>query len=72
MGYPNWSRPLKIVNIPGLVFSISAKRKSKGNEQVKHAAKLLAETHINFLGFVEGNDIFAGTVDVVVTDGFTG
>jgi len=44
----------------------------KGNEQVKHAAKLLAETHINFLGFVEGNDIFAGTVDVVVTDGFTG
>ena len=44
----------------------------KGNEQVKLAAKLLAETHINFVGFVEGNDIFAGTVDVVVTDGFTG
>lgn len=44
----------------------------KGNEQVKKAAKLLAETHINFVGFVEGNDIFSGEVDVVVTDGFTG
>lgn len=44
----------------------------KGNEQVKQAAKLLTDTHINFVGFVEGNDIFAGNVDVVVTDGFTG
>jgi glycerol-3-phosphate acyltransferase PlsX len=44
----------------------------KGNEQVKEAARLLAKTHINFLGFVEGNDIFGGNVDVVVTDGFTG
>lgn len=44
----------------------------KGNEQVKQAAKLLAESHINFVGFVEGNDIFSGEVDVVVTDGFTG
>ena len=44
----------------------------KGNEQVKQAAKLMAETHINFVGFVEGTDIFTGHVDVVVTDGFTG
>lgn len=44
----------------------------KGNEQVKQAAKLLAESHVNFVGFVEGNDIFSGEVDVVVTDGFTG
>ncbi|MFZ4655051.1 MAG: phosphate acyltransferase PlsX [Methylococcaceae bacterium] len=44
----------------------------KGNEQVKRAAKLLTGTHINFIGFVEGNDIFSGHVDVVVTDGFTG
>lgn len=44
----------------------------KGDEQVKQAAKMLGETHINFVGFVEGNDIFSGHVDVVVTDGFTG
>lgn len=44
----------------------------KGNEQVKQAAKMLVDTHINFIGFVEGNDIFSGNVDIVVTDGFTG
>lgn len=44
----------------------------KGNEQVKQAARLIAESHINFVGYVEGNDIFTGNVDVVVTDGFVG
>ncbi len=47
----------------------------KGNDAVKGAAAILqAETHlpIKFYGFVEGDDIGAGTVDVVVTDGFTG
>lgn len=44
----------------------------KGNEQVKQAVKLIAESHVNFIGFVEGNDIFMGDVDVVVTDGFIG
>lgn len=46
----------------------------KGNEAVKKAALILQETHlpIKFHGFVEGDDIGAGTVDVIVTDGFTG
>jgi glycerol-3-phosphate acyltransferase PlsX len=44
----------------------------KGNEQVKQAAKLIADSHINFVGYVEGNDIYTGNVDVVVTDGFVG
>ncbi len=46
----------------------------KGNDAVKTAANALRETHLPlaFYGFVEGNDICAGTVDVVVTDGFTG
>jgi glycerol-3-phosphate acyltransferase PlsX len=46
----------------------------KGNDAVKTAAATLRESHlpINFFGFVEGNDICAGTVDVVVTDGFSG
>jgi glycerol-3-phosphate acyltransferase PlsX len=44
----------------------------KGNEQVKQAARLIAESHINFVGYVEGNDIFTGNVDIVVTDGFVG
>ncbi len=44
----------------------------KGNEQVKQAARLLAASHVNFIGFVEGNDIFSESVDIVVTDGFVG
>ena len=44
----------------------------KGNEQVKEAAKLLAASHLNYIGYVEGDDIFKGTADVVVCDGFVG
>jgi len=45
----------------------------KGDDRVRQAAEILrADTGINFFGFVEGHDIAAGTVDVVVTDGFTG
>ena len=44
----------------------------KGNERVKEAARLLADSNINYVGFVEGDNIYAGTVDVVVCDGFIG
>ncbi len=46
----------------------------KGNDAVRQAATILAESDlpIRFHGFVEGDDIGAGTVDVIVTDGFTG
>ncbi len=44
----------------------------KGNEQVKEAAQLLADANINYIGYVEGDDIFLGAVDVVVCDGFIG
>jgi glycerol-3-phosphate acyltransferase PlsX len=46
----------------------------KGVEQVKEAGRLLRELELplNYAGFVEGDDIGKGTVDVVVTEGFTG
>jgi glycerol-3-phosphate acyltransferase PlsX len=45
----------------------------KGNEKVKEAARLLSSSSlINYVGFVEGDDIYKGTVDVVVCDGFVG
>src|SRR5271156_5897429 len=44
----------------------------KGNETVQTAHTLIAESGVNYVGFVEGHDIFTGKVDVVVTDGFTG
>src|SRR5437879_1573372 len=44
----------------------------KGNETVQAAHILLAASDLNYVGFVEGHDIFSDKVDVVVTDGFTG
>jgi glycerol-3-phosphate acyltransferase PlsX len=44
----------------------------KGNETVKRAAELLRDSGLNFHGNVEGDDIFKGTTDVVVCDGFVG
>jgi glycerol-3-phosphate acyltransferase PlsX len=47
----------------------------KGNEEIKQASRLLRESafeHLDYRGFVEGDDIGKGTVDVVVTEGFTG
>jgi glycerol-3-phosphate acyltransferase PlsX len=45
---------------------------SKGTDRTKEAFKILKETGLNFIGNVEGRDVFNGTVDVIVTDGFTG
>lgn len=44
----------------------------KGNEVVKQAAELLRASHLNFYGNVEGDDIYKGTTDLVVCDGFVG
>ena len=48
----------------------------KGSDTIKRAAELLraaaADGHLNFHGNVEGNDIFKGTTDIVVCDGFVG
>ncbi len=44
----------------------------KGHDAVQQAHELIAQRKLNYVGFVEGNDIFSDRVDVVVTDGFTG
>ena len=44
----------------------------KGNEQIRKASEILEESNINYIGYVEGDDIFKGTVDVIVCDGFIG
>ena len=44
----------------------------KGNEQVKEAARLLRTSPLHFIGNVEGSDLYRGTADVVVCDGFVG
>jgi glycerol-3-phosphate acyltransferase PlsX len=45
---------------------------TKGNRLVQESHQLLKKTNLNFIGNIEGQDILAGTADVIVTDGFTG
>jgi phosphate acyltransferase len=46
--------------------------KIKGNDTVRQTAAMLAASDLNYIGFVEGNDIAAHKADVIVCDGFTG
>ena len=45
---------------------------TKGHDTVRDAAAKLNQSSLNYVGFIEGNEIFSGKTDVVVTDGFTG
>ncbi len=45
---------------------------SKGTEFIKEAHTLLSESKLNFIGNIEGRDIYAGTADIILCDGFVG
>lgn len=45
---------------------------SKGTDFIKEAHTLLSESKLNFIGNIEGRDIYAGTADIVLCDGFVG
>ena len=44
----------------------------KGNSRIKQAARMLADSDIHYIGFVEGDDLYLGSADVIVCDGFVG
>ncbi len=60
------------VDRPKVALLNVGEEKSKGTEEVKKAYGLLMESDLNFIGNIEGRDIFNGKADVVVCDGFTG
>ena len=57
---------------PSIGLMSIGEEESKGSDRTKEAFKVLKETGLNFVGNVEGRDVFNGAVDVIVTDGFTG
>lgn len=65
------NRVLK-VDDPQIGLLSIGEEENKGNELVQASHKLLSQSALNFIGNVEGRDIPAGKVDVVITDGFTG
>ena len=61
------------INKPKIGILNIGTEKEKGTEVLEETYDLLSKTStLNFYGFVEGNDITKGTVDVIVTDGFSG
>ena len=58
--------------IPVLVCSVLVEETGKGNALVKETYDLLKQSPLNFIGNVEGRDVYKGDVDVIVCDGFVG
>lgn len=71
MGHTYAESILGIKNPRVGILSIG-EEEGKGNELVKETYPLLKKTKLNFLGNAEGRDIYAGTFDVIVCDGFVG
>ena len=70
----SFARAVLGLNAPTFGLLNVGSEELKGDDRVRAAAEILRDSHIgaNFHGFIEGHDIAAGTVDIVVTDGFTG
>ncbi|PID41555.1 MAG: phosphate acyltransferase [Proteobacteria bacterium] len=61
------------INEPRVALLNVGEEEVKGNEQVRLASHLLRESNdLNYVGFVEGGDLFTGVADVIVCDGFVG
>lgn len=71
MGSIYAEKVLKIAN-PRVGLLSNGEEAGKGNELVKETYPLLQSSGLNFVGNIEGKELFGGAVDVAVTDGFTG
>ena len=67
-----YARTIFNIDIPKIWLLGIGEEDAKGNELTKEAFKLLKESNMNFIGNVEGKDVFTGNADVVVCDGFVG
>jgi glycerol-3-phosphate acyltransferase PlsX len=67
-----YSRAIFGIRRPRVGLLSIGEEDTKGNELTKEAFKSLKRAPLNFIGNVEGRDIFKGDVDVIVCDGFTG
>jgi glycerol-3-phosphate acyltransferase PlsX len=67
-----YAQKMRGVQKPRVGLLSNGEEAGKGNELVKSTYPLLEGSGLNFIGNVEGKELFAGVADVVVTDGFTG
>ncbi|MFO1391379.1 MAG: phosphate acyltransferase PlsX [Agitococcus sp.] len=66
------ARALAGINQPRIGLLNIGEEEIKGNEQIKQAHQLLKASSLNYVGYIEGDDIFKDEADVVVCDGFVG
>jgi glycerol-3-phosphate acyltransferase PlsX len=71
MGY-FYAQEIVGVEEPRIGLLSIGEEEGKGSDSVKEAFKVLEEAGLNFVGNVEGSDVFSGDVDVIVCDGFVG
>ncbi len=67
-----YASKVRQISNPRVAILSNGEEAGKGNELVKESYPLLAQSGLNFIGNVEGKELFGGMADVVVTDGFTG
>lgn len=67
-----YAREILRYNRPRVGLLSNGTEETKGNEVTREALMLCKQVDLNFVGYVEGHDLFADRVDVVVTDGFVG
>jgi len=66
------AREIKGILTPRVALLNIGEEEIKGHEMIKEASILLEDSPINYVGYIEGNDIVENKADVIVTDGFTG
>jgi glycerol-3-phosphate acyltransferase PlsX len=59
-------------SMPKVALISTGEEDTKGNELIRDTFKLLKNADVNFIGNIDGKDIFSGKADVIVCDGFTG
>lgn len=67
-----YSQTMLNVRTPRVGLLSNGEEEGKGNNLVRETYPLMTQSSFNFIGNVEGKELFGGEVDVVVTDGFTG
>ena len=66
------AREIRGIDLPRIGLLNMGVEASKGNKVIKETAKLMNSSSMNFIGYVEGNNLVEDVADVVVCDGFTG
>jgi glycerol-3-phosphate acyltransferase PlsX len=67
-----YTEKVRGIKNPKVGLISNGEEEGKGNELVKATTPLLQASHLNYVGSVEGKEVYSGNVDVVVMDGFTG